>query len=752
MKKTLQFSVDSALLRELGEKLVETVHLALSELVKNAYDADATEVQVIFESTGVDISRIKIIDNGRGMNFEEVQRYWMRIATTNKDRDDVSKVFGRPLTGAKGIGRFSCRRLGRKLTLLTNGTKEGNKVGRQKYIQRTEVEFPWTDFEAGTDVTKIECPGDQSEIENAYTGTTLIIDNISDEWSKRGFNWLKRQLAILVANRGTKRKGFKKDDGFEVLLSAPGLEGEVRDIREDLINAGWGTLEAKLNEKKQAVCELTAMGIGYREIVSNETFPDLKDVDLKLGLLVLDREQMRDTGVISKGSLKPILDNWGGVQIKYRGFRVSPYGNDDWLRIDKDRGLRKLAPNNELMGFASSLRGVDPSRSLINALSMRNYIGSVNIGSNSSGFEMKASREGFIDSAEMDQLRKFVRFAIDWANILRDYYLRQEDIKAADDARKRFEEISDRKVEPKKVVDTALNYIESEVKTKAFDFLPKEIKKEVETSLDTATKAIRTYNESVKVELSHLRLIASTSTLLLIFSHEVKSLLGLFEQSKNSLELIAEKLSGSERDSIFEMSSSFEELNTRLEQLLQMTNLLSSSSKAKQKPGRIALKPKIKKVEKVFELVIHKYEIEIDYEEIPNNIVLQEFLEAELYSILLNVMSNSIKAVIANGGERNIKFSAKKVSGNTEILIQDSGIGLDPQRFDEVFIPFISDPDGDMYKNLEDRLNPEDNMIVGTGSGLGLGIVNEIVKSKGGEIGFQKTKGKWSTQLLIKLP
>ena len=156
MQRNLRFAVDSALLRELGEKLVETVHLALSELVKNSHDADATEVEVIFEATESKISRITLIDNGTGMNFASVQDYWMRIATTNKKQQDVSRVYGRHLTGAKGIGRFSCRRLGKQLTLITQGTQQGNERGLQKNIQKTHVVFPWTRFEAGTDVTQIE--------------------------------------------------------------------------------------------------------------------------------------------------------------------------------------------------------------------------------------------------------------------------------------------------------------------------------------------------------------------------------------------------------------------------------------------------------------------------------------------------------------------------------------------------------------------------------------------------------------------
>ena len=81
---------DSALLRELGEKLVETVYLALAELVKNSYDADADMVKVKFTMGEDGNDEIHIIDYGVGMNFREVKEYWMRIATTNKLEHNVS--------------------------------------------------------------------------------------------------------------------------------------------------------------------------------------------------------------------------------------------------------------------------------------------------------------------------------------------------------------------------------------------------------------------------------------------------------------------------------------------------------------------------------------------------------------------------------------------------------------------------------------------------------------------------------------
>ena len=138
----------------------------------------------------------------------------------------------------------------------------------------------------------------------------------------------------------------------------------------------------------------------------------------------------------------------------------------------------------------------------------------------------------------MHQLRDFVRFAIDWTTILRDYYLRQETQKIALVAKEEFEILIDQKLETGRVVESALDYIDTEIRTISRTLKPEE-RREVERSLSKATEAIRRHNESSQLELSHLRLIASTSTLLLIFSHEVKSLLGLLEQSKNSLNRIA---------------------------------------------------------------------------------------------------------------------------------------------------------------------------------------------------------------------
>ena len=746
----LKFTVDSALLRELREKLVETVHLALIELVKNSYDADATNVEISFGENEHGESEIIIIDDGIGMNFEAVQDYWMRIATTIKAEKKISPVFGRPRTGAKGIGRFCCRRLGGKLKLITLGAKEGKSRGSESLLQKTIIEFPWSKFEPGTEVTEIRCLGERTTVNNNNTGTQLIISEINKgEWTTQGFNWLKRQLAVLAANRGIYRTGFEHDPGFEIKLVAPDFEGGIRDIREEVINAGWGTLTAHINGKHQAVCELSALGIGKKTRTSSKIFPSLQDISVKLGIMVDLREQMRDTRVLSLGTLQKILPEWGGVQVRYRGFRVYPYGDDDWLDIDHDRGLRRGTPKDELLVFAKSLKGVDAGRSLLNLLSMRSYMGNVEIGPKATGFEMKSNREGFLSSQDFEELKNFVRYAIDWSTIYRDYYLRNKLKVESDLARMEFEESSNQKIEPEKVVDNAIQYIKSEVKN-IVRSLPQTERKQVEESINNATQVIKKQDEFNKEELAHLRLIASTSTLLLIFSHEVHSLLGMLEFSKNALENLETKLSSEHGKPLNQVVREILEVKKRFEDLLGLTSLISIDSR-KAKLSEIALKERIIQSVKAFQLILNNYDINIDYQQVPNNIVIKNILEAEIYSILLNVLSNSIKSVIAAGGDRKIQIVAFREKGRTIIQFKDNGLGIDPANYDEVFIPFIADPDNRLYLGLDKMLNHQDKYIVGTGSGLGLSIVREIVKVRNGSIKFQQPSKGWMAELEIVL-
>ncbi len=741
----LRFTVDSALLSELGEKLVETVHIAIEELIKNAYDADATKVKIEFTTDDLGKDEIHIIDNGTGMTLQDVKRYWMKIATTNKKKFAISTIYGRPKTGSKGIGRFSCRRLGSELEMITIGKNDDG-------YEKTHVTFNWVKFISGTDISSIICPGESHHTNNHNTGTTLIIKNITNEIKRSGYNYLKRQLAMLVANRGVKREGYIEDTGFNIEIIAPQFEEKIINLRENLINSGWATVKAEVTDKGKAKYILSAMGLNKKEIVSNEIYDLLKGVTLEFGVLVEDRKQMRDTDVISKGRLQSILSDWGGIHVKYKGFKVHPYGTDDWLNIDHDRGLRKQKSQNEqLLDFTSTLKNYYNKRPLLNLLSEKNYLGEVNINDSEKVFEMKANREGFIESNALKQLKNFVRFAVDWATIYRGYYLELKKQEKIEESLIHLEELKDKKIEPAEIIKESVSYLRTQINSIS-TFLPPKKKKNLEYVYEVLDDILEQTNTE-REELKHLRIIASSSTALLLFTHEVKSLLGYLSNLQTEIIILKRKNNISEvRNSLNSINNEIEITQERFSQLLDMLSLIIFES-VKAEPMNLALNDRIEKSKKAFQLITEEYRIEINFEEkVPNNMIIHDILEAELITILLNIISNSIKSVIANNKLKKIEFSAIRKNNNNVIKIRDTGVGLNGKYYDEVFIPFIADPEDRLYNKLKSNLNPEDKFIVGTGSGLGLSYIKEIIRNRNGSIAFKKPPEGWSTELEIILP
>jgi len=99
-------------MRTLGQELISNEAVAVIELVKNAYDADATRVLVKFSGPLLpQKGQIDVIDNGHGMSLSTVETVWMEPATVSKRETQRSEKLRRRYLGAKGIGRFASARL-----------------------------------------------------------------------------------------------------------------------------------------------------------------------------------------------------------------------------------------------------------------------------------------------------------------------------------------------------------------------------------------------------------------------------------------------------------------------------------------------------------------------------------------------------------------------------------------------------------------------------------------------------------------
>lgn len=743
----LVFSVDSALLSELGEKLVESVHVALLELVKNSYDADATKAIVKIVPYDDDKYKIVVKDDGTGMTLEDVKRYWMRIATTNKADNKISTKFGRTKSGSKGIGRFSCRRLGSQLQLETTA-----QINAVRY-ETTKFCVNWAQFIPGTSISEIECESTTTTSDEGKTGTRLEIISDRAGWTHQGWSVLKRRLMLLVMNRGGALPGKKKDPGFNIKLIAPDFEeSRVVNPREQLMDAGWGRLSLIVEEDGRAVWNLDAKDIGTKTITTPYRYPDLVGTSADIAILPDVKDQFRNPNLVGINSLRDALDDWGGVFVRADGIRVYPYGEkgDDWLQIDKDRGLRKgKSTFDKVTELARSLKGVADGRELLNLLSAKSHVGEVWAESPTELFDLKASREGFVGEEAISMLRKVVRFGIDWATVFRDYYLRIKELEKLKRAKQEFQKVADLPVDQNEAPHIyATKYLEEQIRSFA-QALPNRESKQV---VDSVGKAINLILESEKVrthELQHLRLVAATSSLFLVFQHEVRSLLTSFGQFDMRLKNLARKVSdsGGQKD-ISEMRKYFADTKGNFNNLLEMTSLLSIDAK-RDTAKRLDISVRAKRAVDCFRLICENYNLDVDVSGIDRALKVGPMLEAELLSIFMNALSNSIKSVIA-AGKKNIAIQATPLAdGRVKINILDTGLGVDPGD-EDLFMPFIADPKGQLYSSLQEKLNPEDEHIVGTGSGLGLAIVRDIATSHNGSARFTNPpRGNWTCNLEV---
>jgi HSP90 family molecular chaperone len=140
LTKSISFRPKARIMRTLGQELISSEVVAVIELVKNAYDADATHVLIKFSGDlTADNGCVEVIDNGHGMTLNVVERAWMEPATGFKRDQRVSPQKKRKLLGEKGVGRFAASRLAKELTLITKTKDEAKEV---------YALFDWEQFDA----------------------------------------------------------------------------------------------------------------------------------------------------------------------------------------------------------------------------------------------------------------------------------------------------------------------------------------------------------------------------------------------------------------------------------------------------------------------------------------------------------------------------------------------------------------------------------------------------------------------------
>jgi len=374
-------------MRTLGDELISSEVVALIELVKNAYDADATRVLLRFHDRlepghgGIDV-----IDDGHGMTVETVEGAWLEPATPYRRRSPRSEEFGRPVLGEKGIGRFAVSRLADELELVTR--RPGAPV-------ETHALFDWRlfdDEDAYLDqiplVIEVETPmeitpdgvmgalwseADRTATERMQRGTLLRMTALRTHWDGDKLRDLRSGLARLVSPFLFDEQQ-NQPEGFGILLDVParfsGLSGLV-EPPEALRNPHY-TLSGHVEADGRFQVTMTVRG--SKKLIARDgtssvdgRTPSCGPFDIELRVWDRDTSSMSELAGRAGASTRQVrrdLDDAAGVSVYRDGFRVLPYGEsgDDWLKLDARRVNNPTLrlSNNQVVGYLLISREANP--------------------------------------------------------------------------------------------------------------------------------------------------------------------------------------------------------------------------------------------------------------------------------------------------------------------------------------------------------------------------------------------------------
>jgi len=318
----------------IGEELISDESVAVVELVKNAYDADATQVSVSFgEHSPNSPGSLLIQDDGRGMTLDTVLHGWLEPGTVMKKHTERSPR-GRVYQGAKGVGRFAAARLAENLLMETHPVGEPDSV---------IVLLEWGKFDDESYLDEVLLEYEQSVLVEPWHGTRLTLESLRRVWTEDDYKKLHDRLSRLISP-------FEEDHSdFRIHLDIPDhpeLTGQVEP--HEITRKPRYQLLGVLDEsgKFSGVIQyfdgktLTEMkSYQAHQFEANGKLPACGPLEVEIRTWDRDRAGLTQYMLMYDRSLtdvRKLLDTYCGVSLYRDGFRVHPYGEkgNDWLNLD----------------------------------------------------------------------------------------------------------------------------------------------------------------------------------------------------------------------------------------------------------------------------------------------------------------------------------------------------------------------------------------------------------------------------------
>lgn len=344
MTNTLHFSASTSVKNLFGRGLVTDQVAAVFELVKNSYDADATEVEIIFSDLNTDNPSLIISDNGTGMDLNDIEHRWMVIGTDSKKNVLLSPIFRRPLNGDKGIGRFSVDRLGSYLHMESQ-----KRDSSQKYF----VEFDWSLFDGDEkNISEISIPYSLQKSDYNFHGVSLTISGLRDKWDANKLKELFRNLRQF-------KSPFSQEDNFKIYITALEFGYNQREVtieKLEGVSSLWISAEVQNENPETIYIIVNKDGLEYEITQSNAySFGSIK-------VQIFMFNQGDKVRFANRYGLR--VREYGNIRLYRDDFRIYPYGesNNDWLNIDRrqTQGLMRFFGTRDLIGYVQISKEGNP--------------------------------------------------------------------------------------------------------------------------------------------------------------------------------------------------------------------------------------------------------------------------------------------------------------------------------------------------------------------------------------------------------
>lgn len=699
--ESIKFTVDAALLKELGERLVGKPHIALAELVKNSYDADATEVVIELEPRR---GLIKVRDNGHGMNFDEFKDYWMRIGSVHKGKLRVSEDLKRNMTGSKGVGRLAVQFLAHKLELYTVSKKELHKtlfasVDWRRAIKAVEITKATVQYEVKKSA-KVQAQG-----------TSIILTNLKYVWNSDLVKKLAAEIWWLQPpfRRNSFISGNHKDT-FYIKFVCPEKEysenfnKEIRAVM-DIWNARLIGMNA--NGKVNISLEFA----GEKPIFHQRDIRNcrLKNGDFEIRIFHLQRRQPRGVKV---AKAREYFTQHGGVHVYDTGFHLPYYGtaNQDWLGIEVDHSHR-LSKSKLLPKKLKDQGGMNYLPTL------ERIFGVVNVNtSKEPNLNIQITRDRLSENKAFDQLVDIVRYSI-------DFYAMHE-------AKRVYEEkVKKREIEP--ILVERVNEILAKYKLDIPGDLLHELQVDIRNAIESFEKEAKKKNNM----LGLLGPLATAGISSLAYQHELKRQFSSIDDIVNRIGKIDKK-----KENIrVQLNEIKENLSSWINRARAANALFSFLADSENREIRKRFKAKwvLDDIEEQISVLMRGIPIVID--QLDKELLLPKATLAEWGAIFQNILLNAYNAMV-DSATRRIEISSKKSGKFREILIQDTGCGVDLKNSDELFKPFVR----------KIKISPERRDLGYGGTGLGLAIVKLLAENIGCKVSFVKPDKELNTAFSLR--